>query len=179
MNKYQKMVYRFSICLLMATGAARSAVVGSDNLILNGTVVPSATQETTYQSSSSNRLGTVSDNWNNGLPGQTNTISGTTLNNQAYLDAGDVAYVFSAMPAPLTAYDVLIGDDASGGTLNVQANLPGLNNVEIGGTQNANGSWLQSAGTADAASVLVGHAFGSGSPVFKLSGESFSTRAIW
>lgn len=109
-------------------------------------------------------------NWTLGwVPGQR---TGTDQD-RAVLNAGQVANVTSATPTPNLAYDITLGNGAAGATVNVSANMSGINIIRIAGALSANGDMLQTAGTVSASGVAVGFATAAGG-LYKISGGALT-----
>jgi hypothetical protein len=146
----RKIVCASSVCLLMTVGVQAAFINNTFNL---------ATGDWN-----------TAANWSQGwVPGQRTG----TEQDRAIVNAGRVANVNSAAPAPNLAYDITVGNNAAGATVNVSANMSSINIIRIAGALSANGDMLQTAGTVSAKGVAVGFATGAGG-LYKISGGALT-----
>jgi hypothetical protein len=146
----RKIVCASSVCLLMTVGVQAA--------FINNTFNPATGDWNTAA------------NWSQGwVPGQRTG----TEQDRAIVNAGRVANVNSAAPAPNLAYDITVGNNADGGTVNISANMSGINIIRIAGALSANGDMLQTAGTVSASGVAVGFATAAGG-LYKISGGALT-----
>lgn len=122
--------------------------------LLSSVAIASAS-ESNYQELTTSRLWNNTANWDSGI------IPGQGISARGLVDSGEEVHVMTA-PNEQIAYDIWVGDTASGGIMNVNANMLLVDSIQVGWLADANGTWLQNAGDVEASSVLVGSNSGAG-----------------